>query len=75
MDRGTGRPAAAAPLKATPYPTRSTEPPAPKRVDPLPPVAATAAGEMLRGFVKDGSIVLLGGKSLPDGVFVKVIRE
>src|SRR4051812_26116235 len=75
MDRGTGRPAAAAPLKATPYPTKSTEPPAPKRMGPLPPAPPSSQPEMLRGFVKDGSIVLLGGKSLPDGVFVKVIRE
>lgn len=84
MDRGTNRSAAPgssspAPLRATPYPTKSTEPPAPRRVDPLSPeprpIAAPASGEMLRGFVKDGSIVLLGGKSLPDGTFVKVIRE
>ncbi len=82
MDRGTNRrpePGAASPtpLKATPYPTRSTEPPAPRRMDPLPAPTrpASADSEMLRGFVKDGSIVLLGGKSLPDGVFVKVIRE
>jgi probable phosphoglycerate mutase len=78
MDRGMGRPAAAPPLKAIPYPTKSSEPPAPKRMDPLPPEprpSAPSAGEMLRGFVRDGSIVLLGGKTLPDGVFVKVIRE
>ena len=35
----------------------------------------TAAGEMLRGFVRDGTIHLLGGKTLPDGVFVKVVQE
>ncbi len=83
MDRGTNRkpaPGASspAPLTATPYPTRSTEPPPPRRMDPLPPEPRPAplqASEMLRGFVKDGSIVLLGGKSLPDGVFVKIIRE
>jgi ribonuclease HI len=75
MDRGTGRPAAGPPLKATPYPTKSTEPPAPKRMDPLPAEPRPAAREMLRGFVKDGNIVLLGGKTLPDGVFVKIIRE
>jgi probable phosphoglycerate mutase len=79
MDRGTGRPAAGPPLKATPYPTKSTEPPAPKRLDPLPPEprpqTTAPAGEMLRGFVEDGQIVLLGGKTLPDGVFVKIIRE
>ncbi len=85
MDRGTGRPAAGPPLKAIPYPTKSTEPPAPRRMDPLPaeprPSGTSSAsappvsGEMMRGFVKDGNIVLLGGKSLPDGVFVKIIRE
>jgi probable phosphoglycerate mutase len=75
MDRGTGRPAAGPPLKATPYPTKSSEPPAPKRMDPLPPEPRPSQPEMLRGFVRDGNIVLLGGKTLPDGVFVKIIRE
>ena len=80
MDRGTGRPAAGPPLKATPYPTKSTELPQPKRMDPMPPAPrpttpTTTNGEMLRGFVKDGSIVILGGKSIPDGTFVKIIRE
>ena len=80
MDRGTGRPAAGPPLKATPYPTKSTEPPQPKRMDPMPPAPrpttpTTTSAEMLRGFVKDGSIVILGGKSIPDGTFVKIIRE
>lgn len=45
-------------------------------MDPLPPEPrAAATPEMLRGFVRDGAIHLLGGKSLPDGVFVKIIRE
>jgi len=30
---------------------------------------------MLRGFTRDGSIHLLGGAVLPDGVFVKIIPE
>jgi probable phosphoglycerate mutase len=30
---------------------------------------------MLRGFTKDGAVHLLGGATLPDGIFVKVIRE
>jgi probable phosphoglycerate mutase len=30
---------------------------------------------MLRGFTRDGVVHLLGGASLPDGLFVKVIRE
>ncbi len=79
MDRGMNRtPApgtsAPAPLKAISYPTKSAEPQMPRRIDPLPP-EPRAAAEMLRGFVRDGAIHLLGGKSLPDGVFVKVIRE
>jgi len=31
--------------------------------------------KMLRGFTRDGAIHLLGGATLPDGVFVKVIQE
>ena len=34
-----------------------------------------ANGSMLRGFVKDGVVHLLGGKALPEGSFVKVIAE
>lgn len=37
--------------------------------------APAAAGGMMRGFVRDGVIHLLGGKTLPDGSFVKVIAE
>jgi len=36
-----------------------------------PPASAT----VLRGFTRDGTIHLLGGATLPDGVFVKVIPE
>jgi probable phosphoglycerate mutase len=53
------------PLKATPYPTRSETPP-----DPYP-----KADTMLRGFTKDGVVHILGNATLPDGVFVKIIRE
>jgi ribonuclease HI len=76
MDRGMGK--ASAPTKATPYPQPSSEPVAPRRMDPAPQRSESPAppqGEMLRGFVRDGAIHLLGGKSLPDGVFVKIIRE
>jgi ribonuclease HI len=70
MDRGTKRPHApgqpAPPsLKATPYPTKSEAPP-----DPY-----AKADTMLRGFTKDGVVHVLGGATLPDGVFVKIIRE
>jgi ribonuclease HI len=52
-------------LKATPYPTKSETPP-----DPY-----AKADTMLRGFTKDGVVHILGGATLPDGVFVKIIRE
>ncbi len=52
------------PLKAKPYPAKSEAPP-----DPY------AKPAMLRGFTKDGAIHLLGGATLPDGIFVKIIRE
>jgi ribonuclease HI len=70
MDRGTKRPhapgtPAPAPLKATPYPTKTAAPP-----DPY-----SKADTMLRGFTKDGVVHVLGGATLPDGIFVKIIRE
>jgi ribonuclease HI len=69
MDRGMKRSATAGqtvpPLKATPYPTKSDTPP-----DPY-----AKADIMLRGFTKDGVVHILGGATLPDGVFVKIIRE
>ena len=74
MDRGMRRtPAAsgaatqpAAPtIKANPYPTKSEAPPNPY----------AKADTMLRGFTKNGTIHLLGNATLPDGVFVKIIRE
>jgi ribonuclease HI len=72
MDRGMKRPASAgqpAPLKANPYPTKSETPPNPYN---KPEAKADA---MLRGFTKDGAIHLLGNATLPDGIFVKIIRE
>jgi len=66
---GTPRPALAdvggAPPKAIPYPKKSEVPP-----DPY-----AKADAMLRGFTKDGVIHVLGGTTLPDGIFVKIIRE
>jgi ribonuclease HI len=64
---GVLRPALAdvggAPLKAIPYPKKSEAPPNPY------------ADAMLRGFTKDGVVHILGGTTLPDGIFVKIIRE
>jgi probable phosphoglycerate mutase len=53
-------------------------PPAPPRaaaIEPAEPPAHPALPQMLRGFTKDGAIRLLGGHTLPDGIFVKIIRE
>jgi probable phosphoglycerate mutase len=76
MDRGMKRPQAAGqpappPLKATPYPTKSSAPPDPDAHRPAP----TSSGSMLRGFTRDGVVHVLGGQTLPDGVFVKIIPE
>ncbi len=70
MDRGMKRPPAPGqpappPLKATPYPTKSEAPPNPY----------AKADAMLRGFTRDGVVHILGNATLPDGVFVKIIRE
>jgi ribonuclease HI len=71
MDRGMRRgPATSASTqaptpKANPYPTKSEAPPNPY----------AKADTMLRGFTKDGVVHILGGATLPDGVFVKIIRE
>ena len=70
MDRGMKRPQAPGqpappPLKATPYPTKSEAPPNPY----------AKADAMLRGFTRDGVVHILGNVTLPDGVFVKIIRE
>jgi probable phosphoglycerate mutase len=70
MDRGMKRsPApgtpAPAPIKATPYPQKAEAPPNPY----------AKADAMLRGFTKDGVVHVLGGAALPDGIFVKIIRE
>ncbi len=76
MDRGMRRgpsaasnspsqPAAPPIIKATPYPTKAEAPPNPY----------AKADTMLRGFTKDGVVHILGGATLPDGIFVKIIRE
>ncbi len=74
MDRGMKRsPApgqpAPPPPKATPYPSAA---PFPSAAPATPPSKADA---MLRGFTKDGVVHILGSTTLPDGIFVKIIRE
>ena len=72
MDRGTNRQ------------RQASEAPAPLRVTPAPAALTTSSPDekpvakpamMLRGFTRNGTIHLLGGASLPDGVFVKIIPE
>jgi ribonuclease HI len=86
MDRGMKRPhtpgqPAPAPLKATPYPTKSETPPQPGAPSPASAdvgrttAAPSKADAMLRGFTKDGVIHILGNTTLPNGIFVKIIRE
>jgi probable phosphoglycerate mutase len=83
MDRGTKRQSSGESQqsrRATPYPTQSSAPPSPtsfggvrEKPGPIPPTKPIPP--MLRGFTRDGAIHLLGGVSLPDGLFVKIIPE
>jgi probable phosphoglycerate mutase len=62
-DRGTSH--HNTPRPQTPSEVRPPQPAAPAKPTP----------QMLRGFTRDGAIHLLGGASLPDGIFVKIIPE
>ena len=73
MDRGMRR-TAAAPTEAASVTAAASTKTCPAAPEPAPK-ASPAPPQMLRGFTKNGSIQLLGGHSLPDGVFVKIIRE
>jgi probable phosphoglycerate mutase len=72
MDRGTGLPPAGRP---TASPPSHTEPSRPAREQTAQKPAASSPPAMLRGFTRDGAIHLLGGATLPDGIFVKIIPE
>ncbi len=78
MDRGMGKPPAPGvprpAVTATPYPQRETAPPAPASME-APSKTTGAQGGMLRGFVRDGVVHPLGGKTLPEGSFVKILPE
>jgi ribonuclease HI len=55
---------------------RSQEKPLSEPILPgITPEPKPVEGTMLRGFTRDGVIHILGSHSLPDGVFVKIIRE
>jgi probable phosphoglycerate mutase len=72
MDRGMGRPVGESSSQPAGQPFSRPPSPAPSR--PVPQPAAKPARQVLEGYVKDGVIHLLGGE-LPDGIFVKIIRE
>ena len=81
MDRGMGRARPMEEQQATPYPS-SAERKAVVEVKVSEPrhgitdaAGESASGKMLRGFVRGGVIHLLGGQTLADGVFVKIITE
>ncbi len=57
-----------APRRAIPYPKASQAPQATA-------VPISSADAMLRGFTKDGVVHILGNATLPNGIFVKIIRE
>jgi probable phosphoglycerate mutase len=77
MDRGMNRTPAAKPT------TNSGAPSGPAAGSSRPPLGAkvgeapqtSKADAMLRGFTRDGVVHILGGTTLPDGIFVKIIRE
>ena len=79
MDRGMKRSGAVPAPVATPYPGKAIAPPVPISVAGRSMVRPVDPGEkadaMLRGFTRDGVVHVLGGTTLPDGVFVKIIRE
>jgi ribonuclease HI len=82
MDRGMRKPGAApapsvrtTPAAASPA-ARPAAPPIPIATPERRAVAPTPeADAMLRGFTRDGVVHILGGAKLPDGIFVKIIRE
>ena len=72
MDRGTGK-SPQKPVESLPL--RPILKPMPAAVEPPTHAHAPALTGMLRGFTKGGTIHLLGGATLPEGIFVKIIPE
>jgi ribonuclease HI len=75
MDRGTNRQRSPSESVQTPpsRPAAAAIPSSSSRKEAAKTAATSQS--MLRGFTRDGSIHLLGGAILPDGVFVKIIPE
>ena len=75
MDRGTGKSAAKSveSLPLRPVPALKPKPEAEPEPEAKPNSEAFPA--MLRGYTKGGLIHILGGATLPEGVFVKIVPE
>jgi probable phosphoglycerate mutase len=72
MDRGMGKAVGdAAGVSSPPVNNRLANPPSTR---PVPQPPAKPARQILEGYVKGGVVHLLEGE-LPDGIFVKIIRE
>ena len=74
MDRGMNRVPAAKPA-TTPSTSTTLGAPRPALGDVGKPPQNPKADAMLRGFTRDGAVHILGGATLPDGIFVKIIPE
>ncbi len=78
MDRGTKR-QRGVPDSAQTSPSEVTSPtaisPSSRNEPPKRGVPPVPSQPILRGFTRNGSIHLLGGAVLPDGIFVKIVPE
>ena len=72
MDKGMGKPASRQVSESASPPSGKTTASASAR--PHLPAATTPTRQILEGYVKGGVVHLLEGE-LPDGIFVKIIRE
>lgn len=74
MDRGTGKSVPVPPTSRTEVPSsaqKQAAAPAPTRQT----VQRDVSGSVLRGFVREGVVHLLGGQTLPENSFVKITPE
>jgi probable phosphoglycerate mutase len=71
FNKPAGAPGPAFRTRESTNPKHEARPTSPR---PAPQPAAKPTRQILEGYVKDGVVHLLGGE-LPDGIFVKVIRE
>jgi len=75
MDRGSKRQSSPDKLPSGMPPATASATRSPRVKEIESQKVAGANTQMLRGFTRGGSIHLLGGADLPDGIFVKIIPE